>query len=288
MKRIKRACKSGREQFTMTNRKPPIYSTTEPEFEIQNSFDVHDETGSVGSVELGRPLDIGYESLDVMLPYDGKRGVVHRSAVAKTGMLVGRTEEDEFVPRPVGHESGLERATAVHSLIHPNTRGLKCQPRKVVFDEPVDGVKSNTLDYLLTLKSGERYYLFVKNEESLGRAKTALICERIRLMLPAEFGFAPISEVNFPPQVRGNNDRMFLALRFPDVAADHRLHEVLNDLIDVDRFTVEELIFRCDFGPKKSDQGRGFDAVLRAIAGKRLIADRRLLIHYPTVLGVPS
>jgi hypothetical protein len=94
--------------------------------------------------------------------------------------------------------------------------------------------------------------------------------------------------VNFPPQVRGNNDRMFLALRFPDVAADHRLHEVLNDLIDVDRFTVEELIFRCDFGPKKSDQGRGFDAVLRAIAGKRLIADRRLLIHYPTVLGVPS
>lgn len=272
----------------MTCNQAPHISADVPEFQIQGSFGLRDEDGSKVYVKLGAPSQIGYENLDEMLSYDGIRNVVHRSAVAKTGMLVGRTEDDGQIPRPVGHESSLERSVAIQSLIHPNTSGLKCQPREVVFEKPVDDVKSNTLDYLLRLKTGQNIYLFVKNDETLGRSKTALICEQIRLGLPAGYGFAPVSEVNFPPYVRGNNERMFLALRFPDPEADTRLQEVLADLIDVERFTVKELILRCQFGPKKSDQGRGFDAVLRAIAGLKLKADRRRLIDYPTVVGVLS
>lgn len=259
-----------------------------PEFEIQHAFGLRDNDGSLIRVELGQLDDLGYENLDTMLPYDGTRGVVHRSSWAKTGMLVARTREDSYIPRPVGHESGVERAAAIGAIIHPNTYGLKCQPRKVVFDTPVGKVKSSTLDFLLTLKTGEKYYLFVKNEESLGRPKTALICDQIRRKLPAGYGFSVVSEAMFPPYVRGNNERMFLAKRFPDKVADARLAEVLHDLLDVPRFTVEELVHRCNFGPRKCDQGRAYDAILRAIADLKLGANRREIIDYPTVLGVAA
>ena len=212
------------------------------------------------------------------------RGVVHRSTWAKTGMFVASTEEDGGLPRPVGHESALERATAISALIHPNTFGLKSQPRKVYFKQPVAEVKSNTLDYLVTLKTGQKIYLFVKNEETLGRPKTALICAEIRRNLPEGYGFATVSEATFPPNVRGNHNRMFLAKRCPDPVADARLAEVLDDLVDVPKFTVEELVFRCKIGPRQADNGRAFDAILRAIADKKLAANVRDLIHYPTVL----
>lgn len=200
-------------------------------------------------------------------------------------MVVGRTDEDEGLPRPVGHESSVERATAISALIHPNTFGLKSQPRKVHFKRAVGDVKSNTLDYLLTLKTGEKIYLFVKNEESLGLPKAALICAEIRRNLPAGYGFAVISEASYPRHMRGNNDRMFLAKRVADPVADDRLMEVLNDMIDVPKFTIEELVFRCKLGPATADQGRAFDAILRAIADEKLSANRQELIHYPTVVG---
>lgn len=140
----------------------------------------------------------------------------------------------------------------------------------------------------MTLKTGQKIYLYVKNEESLSKPKHALICEEIRMQLPSGYGFAAVSEAEFPPYVRGNNDRMFLAKRFPDPEADLRLGTALNDLIDVERFTIEELVFRCKMGPKNTDKGRAFDAVLRAIADHRLTANRRALIDYPTVLGLPE
>jgi hypothetical protein len=255
---------------------------------VQMAFDLMDADGDSFAVVVGRPVHLGYENLDAMLPYDGTRGVVGRSASAKTGAFVARTEEDGYTPRPVGHESGLERATAIRSLIHPNVFGLKCQPRKVVFSKTIEGLKSNTLDYLVTLKTGQKIYLYVKNEESLSKPKHALICEEIRMQLPLGYGFAAVSEAEFPPYVRGNNDRIFLAKRFPDPEADLRLRTVLNDLINVERFTIEELVFRCNMGPKNTDKGRAFDAVLRAIADHRLTANRRELIDYPTVLGLPE
>lgn len=228
--------------------------------------------------------EIGYENIDKMLEYDGTRRAVHRSAWAKTGAVVAKTEEDGFLPRPIEHESSLERSVAISVLLHPNTRGLKCQPRRVAFDRKVDGVGHNTLDFLLSLKSGEKYYLFVKNEEGLSNIKQSLICDQIRLQLPEGYGFAVLSEVNFPPTVRGNNERMFLAKRFPDPEADQRLDDILADLIDVPKFTVKELVFRCAMGPSKAEQGVYFDAVLRAIADQRLVADRHELIDYPTVV----
>ncbi|WP_298260927.1 hypothetical protein [uncultured Litoreibacter sp.] len=255
---------------------------------IQMDVDLMETDGGYLRVLVGRPEYLGYENLDELLPYDGTRGVVGRSASAKTGAFVARTEEDGYIPRVVGHESSLERATAIRSLLHPNVFGLKCQPRKVYFSKPIAKLKSNTLDYLVTLKTGQKYYLYVKNEESLSKPKHALICEEIRKQLPAGYGFAAVSEAEFPPYVRGNNDRMFLAKRFPDPDADQRLLAVLSDLIDVDRFTVEELVFRCELGPKNTDKGRAFDAVLRAIADHKLVANRRELIDYPTVLGLPG
>lgn len=256
--------------------------------DVQMAFELTEAHGDHFNVVIGRPVHLGYENLDALLPYDGTRGVVGRSASAKTGAFVARTEEDGYIPRPVGHESGLERATAIRSLIHPNVFGLKCQPRKVVFSKTIEGLKSNTLDYLVTLKTGQKIYLYVKNEESLSKPKHALICEEIRMQLPSGYGFAAVSEAEFPPNVRGNNDRMFLAKRFPDPEADLSLRTVLNDLINVERFTIEELVFRCKMGPKNTDNGRAFDAVLRAIADHRLTANRRALIDYPTVLGLPE
>ncbi|EGJ20326.1 hypothetical protein RSWS8N_19239 [Cereibacter sphaeroides WS8N] len=252
--------------------------------DVRRSLAIDAGAEGLVQVRLGSAQPMGYRDLDALLPYDGVRGVVHRSTSAKTGMLVGRTDEDGRRPRPVGFESGLERATAISALIHPNTFGLKCQPRTVVFERPVGDVQSNTLDFLLTLRTGQRYYLFVKNDDALGRPKSALIGDQIRRGLPEGYGFAVISEETFPPYLRGNNERMFLAKRFPDPEADARLADVLIDLIDVACFTVEELVFRCGIGPRKADQGRAFDAILRAIADGALIANRRELIHYPTVL----
>ncbi|MEP3893226.1 MAG: hypothetical protein ABJN52_04455 [Litorimonas sp.] len=255
---------------------------------LQMGFDLTLAGGGSLRVRVGRPVHLGYENLDELLPYDGTRGVVGRSASAKTGAFVARTKDDGFIPRVVGHESSLERATAIRALIHPNVCGLKCQPRKVYFSKTIEGLKSNTLDYLVTLKTEQRIYLYVKNEESLSKPKHALICEEIRMQLPAGYGFAAVSEAEFPPYVRGNNDRMFLAKRFPDPEADQRLLLALDDLINVDRFTVEELVFRCGLGPRNADSGRAFDAVLRAVADHKLVADRRELIDYPTVLGLPG
>ncbi len=252
------------------------------------SFVVTDDLDRPIHFELGPPEALGHDNLEDMLPYDGLRSTVRRSTWAKTGMLVGRTDQDGQRPRPVGFESGLERATAISCLLHPNTADLKCQSRKVEFDQPVEKVKSNTLDFLLIHKTKARTYLFVKNDETLARPETTLICRAIRMGLPEGFGFAVISEATFPPVVRGNNERQFLAKRFPDPEADSRLAQVLDDLVNVDRFTIEELVFRCQPGPRHADQGRAFDAVLRAIADRKLAAPRLEIIDYPTVLGWPA
>ncbi|WP_417249535.1 hypothetical protein [Celeribacter sp.] len=238
-----------------------------------------------GALEKSRSVELGYENLDQLLPYDGIRKVVHRSDSAKTGALVGRTEEDANLSRVVGFESGLERAVAISALIHPNTFGLKCQPRHFGFEQKVDDVGSNFLDFLLTLRNGQKTYLYVKNGDSLVRAKQALICEQIRLRLPEGCGFAVISEASLSPQMRGNNERIFLAKRFPDPEADARLMEVLENIIDKPKFTIEELVIRGAGHRAKAEQGRMFDAVLRAIADFRLVADKRRLIDYPTVVG---
>lgn len=228
-------------------------------------------------------VKLSYENLDQLLPYHGVRSVVHRSNFAKTGELVARVEADENLPRVFGVESSLERATAVAALINPNTFDLHCQPRKVDFQKEVDGKKSNILDFLLTLKTGEKTYLYVKNNAALSRQETTFIAQQIKLGLPVGCGFATISEASFHPQVRGNNERIFLAKRFPDPAADDRLAEVLVDIIDVPEFSIEELIVR-GVGAKarKTEMGRIFDAILRAIADGMLKTDKTRLIDYPT------
>lgn len=241
-----------------------------------------------GALGKNRSVELGYENLDRLLPYDGIRRVVHRSNSAKTGALVGRTEEDANLSRVVGFESGLERAVAISALIHPNTFGLKCQPRLVGFEKQIDDVGSNVLDFLVTLRNGQKTYLYVKNDDSLGRTKQALICEQIRLQLPENTGFAVLSEASFPSQLRGNNERIFLAKRFPDPDADTRLVDVLEDIIDTPKFTIEELVFRGAGRRVKAEQGRMFDAVLRAIADQHLVADKKRLIDYPTVVGRPE
>lgn len=254
-------------------------------FEEEWSFSVSDAEGSLLKVEMEPLRRLDVESLGDLLPYDGIRNTVHRSIMAKTGKLVSQTPEDGNLPRPLGFESNLERSTAIACLLHPNTYGLKCQPRKVIFAEPVVGVQSNTLDFLVTTFSGAKTYLYVKNAASLSKPKYEAITRAIRMALPEGFGFAVISEDSFPPVVRGNNERMFLAKRFPDPTADERLSEVLDSIVDVERFTVNELIIRCQPGVRNADRGRSFDAVLRAIADRRLIAPNLEIIDYPTVLG---
>lgn len=244
-----------------------------------------DDDGVDGLITLPKQIDIeGYDGIDQLLPYDGERNVVHRSAWAKTGFLVGRTEEDGGRPRVIGHESALERYVALNALTHPNTYGLKCQPRTVEFAEPVGTVTRNTLDFLVTLKSGQQTYLYVKNKDNLSRPRQALICKQVRMALPAGVGFAPISEVGFPAWRRGNLERLFLAKRFTDPEADARLMAVLNDNIDTPAFTVEELVFRCGLGPRTFDEGRAFDAVLRFVADRRLEQKHKGTIDYPTVM----
>ena len=52
-----------------------------------------------------------------------------------------------------------------------------------------------------------------------------------------------VRKVRFPPVVRGNNERLYLAKRDPDPEADARLAEVFYDLVNADRFTIEELVY---------------------------------------------
>lgn len=260
-------------------------SSESPQPTMIKQMSFPDAQGVQGRVGLLPSFDLdGYHGLEDLLPYDGVRKVVHRSSNAKTGYFVARTSEDGGVPRVVGQESGLERSVALKAMLHPNFYGLKCQPRTVEFNDPVGKVKSNTLDFLLTLRSGEKIYLYVKNEDSLSRPRHALICQQVRLALPEGYGFAAVSEAKFPAHVRGNQERMFLAKRSTDMEADHRLAWVLADNINTPCFTVEELVFRCGMGPKNRDLGRAFDAVLRFVADQKLRLKQSEMIDYPTVL----
>ena len=118
---------------------------------------------------------------------------------------------------------------------------------------------------------------------ALSRHETAFITQQIKLGLPEGYGFATISEASFHPQVRGNNERIFLAKRFPDPSACNRLADVLDDIVDVPEFSIEELVVR-GAGAKASnkEKGRIFDAILRAIADGVLETDKTRLIDYPT------
>jgi hypothetical protein len=233
-------------------------------------------------------FSVGYENLDSILAYDGLRSCVHRSRTSKTGAGIGRTEEDGFLPRRWEAESALEKAYLTHMLIHPNTFGLKCQPLKVCFRAPIGKHHSNTLDFLVTLKSGESYYVFVRYDDSLSRDETSLIISEIKHLLPEGYGLLVVSEVEYPAQVRSNNERLFIAKRFPDAGADKALRIILKDVLNTDKLTIEELVKRCNFGPRDIDDGRAFQAILRAIADEHLLADRNLLISYPTVIAFPS
>jgi hypothetical protein len=104
--------------------------------------------------------------------------------------------------------------------------------------------------------------------------------------MPEGYGLLVVSEENYPPQVRGNYDRFFLAKRFPDPEADAGLARVLQDTKNTAKLTIEELVFRCNFGPTNEDQGRAFQAVLRAIVDRVLETDRNLLICYASVVSL--
>lgn len=58
------------------------------------SVRISDGANETMTAKWTEPTTLGYEGLEAILPYDGIRGTVHRSSYAKTGMLVGRTEQD--------------------------------------------------------------------------------------------------------------------------------------------------------------------------------------------------
>jgi hypothetical protein len=207
----------------------------------------------------------------------GSRGFPARSKASARGFLLANLAA-ETLWRQIIYESNLERQTLLLLLARLDLWNLWDQPPKVSYVDAQGRGAHHVFDYLVEFRGGAKHAIAVKPDaraERIGFRHT-LAC--IRAQLPHSFADEVIlvTEKSLHPAEVRNAELLHMFRKQPDAEADRIVAQILETGPAERR--VADVVSQSGLG------GRGFRAVIRAIYGGQVQADRRKRISGTTVL----
>jgi hypothetical protein len=233
---------------------------------MSNDIIDHD-TWNYSPPKLPKSSAIKLDQIYGALPFDGVRNPGFRSSSSHTIWFPYKTAANDWQSKVAICESAAEAAVGIETLIAPETEDVMFQPLTVKFQ--VDGRRREyTHDLLITLKSGHRRLVFVRNGESLTKPKTWREIEAIRQATPptAANDMIVVNADDYSRQRRENLFRMHEMLQDVDQEADALVLFVAKNLKTL--WKIEDL-----FPHVALPQRRVFRACYRLIARKKMIAN---------------
>ncbi len=196
-----------------------------------------------------------------VLPFDGVRNPSSRSNTSHKVFIPYKTAANYWVPKVGIAESAAEAAVSVQALMHPEIFDLNFQPLSVTFIDEAGKTRQYTHDILLTFRSGHRRLVFVRNEQSLMKPRTARDIQAVIDATPKEAAddLIVINAKDYTRQRRENLFRMYHWMSVKDDEADMIVWETARNL--------RTLYFMKDLFPHVPiSQKRAFQACYRLVA----------------------
>ena len=181
------------------------------------------KTRSAGKITVGPIHDV--------LPYTGVRNPITTSSVAHKVMLTYRTAANNWQDKVGAAESGAEAAVAREALISPNTYDVEFQPFSFPYEFPSGIVRHHTMDLRVTLRSGIRRSIFVRNATSLRKPSVHAEIEAIFAAIPRRESdqLMIVDADSYSRPRRGNLRRMHRLIAFQsDPLSDQIVEEAIN------------------------------------------------------------
>lgn len=172
--------------------------------------------------KLPRMAPITLDEIRGVLAYDGVRNPSSRSNTSYKVFMPYRTPANDWVPKIGIAESAAEAAVAMQMLMSPATHDLHFQPLSVEFEDEDGAIRTYTHDLLVTFRCGHRRLVFVRNENSLEKPRTAAQIQAIIRATPksAADDLIVVNADDYTRQRRENLLRMHLFMSRPDWEAD--------------------------------------------------------------------
>lgn len=209
-----------------------------------------------------------------VLPYTGLRNPLTSSHASHRVMLTYRVPANDNQPKIGLCESAAELAVAQELLMHRDTYDLEFQPCTVSFH--FDGApKTHTYDLRLTLISGERRLIFVRNRASLQQPRTQAKLKAIVAATPKSEAHCVlvVDADTYSRPYRDNLRRISMALDHPDHRDDEVVLEAACGLRRLG--LMRDLIAVIDLEPCRS-----FQSILRLIGRGQLRANLDQVVGY--------
>lgn len=202
-----------------------------------------------------------------VLPFDGVRNPSARSAVSHKVFMTYMTAANDWQPKVGICESGAEAAVALEALVAPNVHDVRFQPVTVSYTNEEGRQSRYTHDLLITFTNGHSRLIFVRNEASLVKPRTA---RNIRRIIAASMNAADdllvVNASNYTRQRRENLYRMFRFVFEPDPEADEITLHVARKLTSL-------WVMRDLFPAAPIEQRRVFRSCYRLVARRQLHAN---------------
>ena len=182
--------------------------------------------------------------------------------------LTYRTPANDWNPKVGIAESAAEAAVALEAVMSPATYDVSFQPLAVRFRDEDGAMRSYTHDLLITFRNGHRRLVFVRNEASLKKPRTAREIQAIVAATPTRDAddMIVVDANDYTRQRRDNLMRMHHFVFHPDPEADEALLETARSL--------KSFYFMKDLFPHAPvSQPRAFAACHRLIAQGALHAN---------------
>jgi hypothetical protein len=139
---------------------------------IEHPYIDHDAWNySIPKLPRARAIDLA--GIPGVLPFDGVRNPSGRSSTSQKVLLTYRTLANDWRPKVGFAESTAEAAVGFEAVMSPMTYDLSFQPLEIHFRDDEGVMRSYTHDILITFRNGHRRLVFVRNEESLKKPRTA-------------------------------------------------------------------------------------------------------------------
>ncbi|MEM1361260.1 MAG: hypothetical protein AAGF94_06025 [Pseudomonadota bacterium] len=224
------------------------------------------KTRTAGKVEIGNVFGV--------LPFDGVRNPLTTSSHSQKIAFKYKTEANEWRPKIGLAESGAELAVSHELLLLPKTFNVEFQPVCFPFINSLGLKRDHTIDIRLTLKSGMRVFIFVRNANSLKKRETWADIAAIRDAVPQSEAhkFMIVDASAFGRPRRDNLRRIHFSSMFEaDPEADAETLWVAKKIKTLwrisDLFDYSELL-----------AGRIYKSCLRLIGRGALQADKNAVI----------
>lgn len=181
------------------------------------------DTWNYGKPRSPKAPPIKLDPIYGVLAFDGVRNPTSRSATSHKVLFPYRTAANDWQPKVGMAESAAEVAVASEALI--NTKriyDLHFQPVTVHYLDEDKRARSYTHDLMITFWNGHRRVVFVRNETSLLKPRTAREIKAIAAATPKSVAddLIVVNASDYPRQRRENLFRMHHFVFHPDDEAD--------------------------------------------------------------------